>query len=74
MRTKVWSTNTNPPPYSVSLMTRPGAGALTALAFMLIVGEAEGFQCSKQVAAYWVWFGGQVERGEPTAKTYQQTG
>jgi transposase len=34
------------------LMTHPGVGALTALAFVLIIGDAERFQCGKQVASY----------------------
>jgi len=34
------------------LRTHPGVGALTALAFVLIVGNAERFQCGKQVASY----------------------
>jgi transposase len=34
------------------LMTHPGVGALTALAFVLIVGEPERFHCGKQVASY----------------------
>ena len=34
------------------LMTHPGVGALTALAFMLIIGNAERFECGKQVASY----------------------
>jgi transposase len=34
------------------LMTYPGVGPLTALAFVLIIGEAERFQCGKQVASY----------------------
>jgi transposase len=34
------------------LMTHPGVGALTALAFVLIVGDAKRFQCGKQVASY----------------------
>jgi transposase len=34
------------------LMTHPGVGALTALAFVLIIGEAERFDCGKQIAAY----------------------
>lgn len=32
--------------------THPGVGALTALAFVLIIGEAERFGCGKQIAAY----------------------
>jgi transposase len=32
--------------------THPGVGALTALAFVLIIGRAERFQCGKQIASY----------------------
>jgi transposase len=39
-------------PQGVRLMTHPGVGALTALAFVLIIGEAERFQCGKQVGCY----------------------
>jgi transposase len=39
-------------PQVVRLMTHPGVGALTALAFVLIIGEAERFQCGKQVGCY----------------------
>ena len=39
-------------PQAVRLMTHPGVGALTALAFVLIIGEAERFQCGKQVGCY----------------------
>lgn len=34
------------------LMTHPGVGALTALGFVLIIGEPERFRCGKQVASY----------------------
>jgi transposase len=34
------------------LMTHPGVGPLTALAFVLIVGKAERFPCGKQIASY----------------------
>ena len=34
------------------LMTHPGVGPLTALAFVLIIGRVERFQCGKQIAAY----------------------
>ena len=34
------------------LMTHPGVGALTALAFVLIIGQADRFDCGKQVASY----------------------
>ena len=33
-------------------MTHPGVGPLTALAFELIIGKAERFQCGKQIASY----------------------
>jgi transposase len=39
-------------PAAQRLMTHPGVGALTALAFVLIVGDAERFPCGKQVASY----------------------
>ena len=39
-------------PQARLLMTHPGVGALTALAFVLIIGNAERFQCGKQVACY----------------------
>jgi transposase len=35
-----------------ALQTHPGVGALTALAFVLIIGDAERFQCGKQIASY----------------------
>jgi len=34
------------------LMTHPGVGPLTALAFVLIIGRTERFQCGKQIASY----------------------
>jgi transposase len=39
-------------PEAQRLMTHPGVGALTALAFVLIIGRADRFQCGKQVACY----------------------
>jgi transposase len=39
-------------PEARCLMTHPGVGALTALAFVLIIGRADRFQCGKQIAAY----------------------
>jgi transposase len=39
-------------PQARQLMTHPGVGALTALAFVLIIGKAERFQCGKQISAY----------------------
>ena len=39
-------------PEAQRLATHPGVGPLTALAFVLIIGKAERFQCGKQVASY----------------------
>ena len=39
-------------PAAQRLMTHPGVGALTALAYVLIIGEPERFECGKQIAAY----------------------
>src|SRR5579864_2503158 len=39
-------------PAARRLLTHPGEGALTALAFVLIMGNAERFRCGKQVASY----------------------
>jgi transposase len=39
-------------PEAQRLQTHPGAGALTALAFVLIIGRTDRFQCGKQIASY----------------------
>jgi transposase len=39
-------------PEAKRLQTHPGVGYLTALAFVLIIGTAERFQCGKQIASY----------------------
>ncbi len=39
-------------PEAQRLWTHPGVGVLTALAFVLIIGRAERFQCGKQIASY----------------------
>ena len=39
-------------PEAQRLTTHPGVGPLTALAFVLIIGRAERFQCGKQIASY----------------------
>ena len=39
-------------PAAQRLTTHPGVGALTALAFVLIIGNAERFHCGKQVTSY----------------------
>ncbi len=39
-------------PEVLRLMTHPGLGPITALAFVLIVDSAERFACGKQIASY----------------------
>jgi transposase len=39
-------------PEAQRLMTHPGVGALTAIAFVLIIGETDRFGCGKQIASY----------------------
>jgi transposase len=39
-------------PEAQRLMTHPGVGPLTAIAFVLIIGRAERFRCGKQIASY----------------------
>ena len=39
-------------PEAQRLMTHPGVGPVTALAFVLIIGEADRFSCGKQIASY----------------------
>jgi transposase len=39
-------------PEARRLQTHPGVGPLTALAFVLILGRADRFQCGKQIASY----------------------
>jgi transposase len=39
-------------PEVLRLRTHPGVGALTALAFVLILGDVGRFQCGKQIASY----------------------
>jgi transposase len=39
-------------PVARQLMTHPGVGPLTALAFELVIGTPERFHCGKQIASY----------------------
>ncbi|MGB6717585.1 MAG: IS110 family transposase [Candidatus Acidiferrales bacterium] len=39
-------------PEALRLMTHPGVGPLTALAFVLVIGTPERFQCGKQIGSY----------------------
>jgi transposase len=40
-------------PLAVRLMTHPGVGPVTSLAFVLIIGPVERFERSKQVVSIW---------------------
>ena len=50
-------------PEARRLMTHPGVGPLTALAFWLIVGPVERFGCSKQVSTYLAWSPARIPAG-----------
>ena len=39
-------------PEVLRLMTHPGVGPLTAMAFVLVIGSPERFQCGKQIGSY----------------------
>jgi transposase len=39
-------------PEALRLMTHPGVGALTALAYVLIIGTPQRFHCGKQIGTY----------------------
>jgi len=39
-------------PEALRLMTHPGVGPLTALAYVLIIGKPERFHCGKQIGTY----------------------
>ena len=39
-------------PEVLKLMTHPGVGPITALAFILIIGTPERFRCGKQIGSY----------------------
>jgi len=62
-------------PEAKQLMTHPGVGELTALAFVLIIGNTERFGCGKQVASYRrTGAAGRIERESSTTRTHHQTG
>ena len=42
----------NKRPEVVRLMTHPGVGPITALAFVLIIGTPARFHCGKQIRSY----------------------
>jgi transposase len=39
-------------PVTRRLMTHPGVGVLSALAFVLVIATPERFHCGKQIASY----------------------
>jgi len=43
---------TNKRPEALRLMTHPGVGPITALAYVLIIGTPERFDCGKQIGTY----------------------
>src|SRR5215469_3317311 len=62
-------------PEAQRLMTHPGVGALTALAFVLIIGNSERFSCGKQVASYLGLVPLEKSSGESaTSGAHHQTG
>ena len=39
-------------PEVLRLMTHPGVGPITALAFVLVIGSPDRFACGKQIGSY----------------------
>jgi transposase len=60
-------------PEARRLMTHPGVGPLTALAFVLIIGTTDRFQCGKQIGCDRGRTVGGVERRSATAGTHHET-
>ena len=52
-------------PEAQRLMTHPGVGPQTALAFVLVIGTAERFGCGKQIASYLGLVPEEDSSGEP---------
>src|SRR6185369_7318273 len=50
--TRALEDETEKRPVTRRLMTHPGVGPLTALAFELVIGTPERFRCGKQIASY----------------------
>ena len=62
-------------PVTRRLMTHPGVGPLTALAYELVIGTPERFHCGKQIASYvGLVPTGRVQRGSASTGAHQQTG
>jgi transposase len=60
-------------PEAQRLQTYPGVGALTALAFVLIIGRPDRFHCSKQIASHLGPVRLEEFSGPPTAGTHHET-
>ena len=50
--TKAVQQEANKQPEALRLMTHPGVGPITALAYVLIIGTPERFDCGKQIGTY----------------------
>jgi transposase len=62
-------------PVTRRLMTHPGVGPLTALAFELVIGTPERFHCGKQIASYVGLVPSEDSSGDsPPTRTHQQAG
>ena len=60
-------------PEVLRLMTHPGVGPITALAFVTIIGTPERFPCGKQIGSYVGLIPrGELQRWTATAGTHQQ--
>jgi len=59
----------NKRPEALRLMTHPGVGPITALAYVLIIGTPERFARGEQIGTH-----GGLQSGQTTARTHQQTG
>jgi transposase len=59
-------------PEVLRLMTHPGVGPITALAFVLIIGTPERFPCGADRQLHRADSCGRFQRGPATARTHQQ--
>ena len=56
------------------LMTHPGVGPITALAFELVIGTPERFRCGKQIGSYLGLIPARIPAPTATTGTHQQAG
>jgi hypothetical protein len=62
-------------PVTRRLMTHPGVGPLTALAYELVIGTPERFHCGKQIASYVGLVPTEASSGDPASTgAHQQAG